>query len=53
MWDLGCVLFDSCKNAVFGQMLVFVNVLGFPGVNWAQIGSKPSFFDMSNFRFNT
>ena len=31
-WDLRLVLFDSCKNVVFGKMLVFVNILGFPGV---------------------
>ena len=52
MWDLGLVLFDSCKNVVFGKMLVFVKTLGFPGVNWPQNGPKPLFLDMSNFRFN-
>ena len=53
MWYLRLVLFDSCKNVVFGKFSVFGNILGFPGVKWAQNGPKPSFLDMSRFHFNT
>ena len=43
------MLFDSYKNVVFGKMLVFGNIFGFPGMNLAQNGPKPSFLDMSHF----
>ena len=36
MWDLGLVLFDSHKDVLSGKLLFFGNILGFPGVNWAQ-----------------
>ena len=51
MLHLELVLFDSCKNVVFGKMLVFGNIFSFPGVNLAQNGPKPSFWDMSGFCF--
>ena len=34
--DLGLGLIDSHKDAVPWKILVFGNILGFPGVNWAQ-----------------
>ena len=34
------VLFDSHKDVVSGKFLGFGNVLGFPGVNWAQKWTK-------------
>ena len=52
MWDLGLVLFDSCKNVVLEKMSFFGNVLGFLEVNCVQNGPKPSFFDMSHFCLN-
>ena len=36
IWDLVLVLFDIHKYVVSGTILVFSNILGFPGVNWAQ-----------------
>ena len=53
MSGLEPVLFDCCKNLVFGKMLVFGNIFGFPGVNWAQNEPKPSFLDMYHFCFST
>ena len=32
--------FDSSKDAVFGKMLVFGIILGFPGLNWDQNWTK-------------
>ena len=40
MWDLGLVLFDSPKVAVFGKILVFGIIFDFPGVNWAPKWAK-------------
>ena len=40
MWDLGLVLCDIPKDVVSGKILVFGNILCFPGVNWAQIWTK-------------
>ena len=40
IWDLVLVLFDSHKEVVSGKILVFGNILGFPGVNWAQKWTK-------------
>ena len=34
------MLFDSHKDVVSGKILVFGNILGFPGVNWAQKWTK-------------
>ena len=31
MWEPGLVLFDSDKDVVSGENLVFGNILGFPG----------------------
>ena len=36
MWDLGIMSSDSPKDVVSGKIKVFVNILCFPGVNWAQ-----------------
>ena len=40
MWDLGLVSSDSPKDVVSGKIKVFVNILSFPGVNWAQKWTK-------------
>ena len=40
IWDLGLVLFDSHKDLVSRKILVFGNILGFLGVNWAQKWTK-------------
>ena len=40
MWDLGLVSLDSPKNVVSGKILIFGNILFFPGVNWAQKWTK-------------
>ena len=40
IWDLGLLLFDSPKDAVFGKIFVFCNILHFPGVYWAQKWTK-------------
>ena len=40
IWDLVLVLFDIHKDVVSGKILVFSNILGFPGVNWAQKWTK-------------
>ena len=37
---LKLMLFDSPKDLVFGKILVFGNILRFPGVNWAQKWTK-------------
>ena len=34
-WDLGLTVFDISKDAVFGEILVFSNIFGFPAVNKA------------------
>ena len=52
MWNLGLVLFDSHKHAVSGTFLFFGNILGFPGVNWAQNGLKASTLGTSRFHLN-
>ena len=33
--------FDSNKDLVSGKIVVFGNILGFPGVNWAKKMTKP------------
>ena len=38
-------LFDSPKNAVFAEILVFGSILGFPGVNFAQRWTKTVNFE--------
>ena len=53
IWDLGLVLFDSHKDVVSGKILVFVNILGFLGVNWAQKWPKSSTLGTSRFHLNT
>ena len=40
IWDLGLVSSDSRKVVVSGKNLVFVKIISFPGVNWAQKWSK-------------
>ena len=40
MWDLGLVSSDSPKDAVFGKIKVFGNIVASPGVNWAQRWTK-------------
>ena len=40
IWDLVLVLFDSHKDVVSGKILLFGNILGFQGVNWAQQWTK-------------
>ena len=35
IWDLVLVLFNSHKDVVSREILVFGNILGFPGINWA------------------
>ena len=40
IWDLGLVLFYGHKDAVSGKILVFDNISGFLGVNWAQKWTK-------------
>ena len=40
IWDLELVSFDSPKAIVSIKILVFGNILCFPGVNWAQIWTK-------------
>ena len=40
IWDLGLVLCDSPKDVVSREILIFGNILCFPGVNWAQIWTK-------------
>ena len=40
IWDLVLVLFNSHKDVVSGKILVFGNILGFPGINWAQKWTK-------------
>ena len=40
IWDLVLVLFNTLKDAVSGKILVFDNILGFPGINWVQKWTK-------------
>ena len=40
IWDLVLVLFNSHKDVVLGKILVFGNILGFPGKDWAQKWTK-------------
>ena len=40
IWDLVLVLFNSHKDVVSGKILVFGNILGFPGINWTQKWTK-------------
>ena len=44
MWDLGIMSSDSPKDVVSGKIKVFVNILCFPGVNWAQKWTKTQNF---------
>ena len=41
IWDLVLVSFDSNKDLVSGKIVVFGNILGFLGVNWAKKMTKP------------
>ena len=41
IWDLRLALIENHKDVVSGKMLVFGNILSFPGVNWAQKWTKP------------
>ena len=34
------MLFNTLKDAVSGKILVFDNILGFPGINWVQKWTK-------------
>ena len=52
MWDLGLVSSDSSKDAVFIKILVFDNILCFPGVNWAQRWTKTVNFGFVPFTLN-
>ena len=49
MWDLGLVLCDIPKDLVSGKILVFGNILCFPGVNWAQKWTKTVNFGYVSF----
>ena len=40
IWYLVLVLFNSHKDVVSGKFLAFSNILGFRGINWAQIWTK-------------
>ena len=40
IWDLVLVLFNSHKDITSGKILAFGNILGFPGINWAQKWTK-------------
>ena len=44
IWDLELVSFDSPKAIVSIKILVFGNILCFPGVNWAQRWTKTQNF---------
>ena len=44
MWHLGLVSSDSPKDAVFGKIKAFGNILYFPWVNWAQKSTKTQNF---------
>ena len=50
MWDLGPVLFDNHKDAVFRKNLVYGNILVFWGENWAQKWTKTINFGYVSFR---
>ena len=39
-WDLVLTLFDIPKDAVFGEILDFSNIFGFPATNWAPNRTK-------------
>ena len=52
MWDLGLVSSDSSKDVVFKKILVFDNILCFPGVNWAQRWTKTVNFGFVPFTLN-
>ena len=49
IWDLGLVLLDDHKNLVSWKILVFGNILGFLGVNWAQKWTKTVNFGYVSF----
>ena len=53
MWDFVFVSLDSSKDVVSGKILVFGNILCFPGVNWAQIWTKTVNFGTSRFPLKT
>ena len=40
IWDPVLVLFNNYKDVVSGKILVFGNILGFPGINWAPKSTK-------------
>ena len=40
IWDLVLLLFNILKDVVSGNILVFGNILGFPGINWVQKWTK-------------
>ena len=44
MWDLELVSSDSPKDVVSAKIKVFVNILCFRGVNWAQKWTKTQNF---------
>ena len=53
IWDLVLVLFNSHKDVVSGKILVFGNILGFPGIILPKNVPKPSTLGTSRFCLNT
>ena len=51
MWDLGIMSSDRAKDVVSGKIKVFVNILCFSGVNWAQKWTKTQNFGYVPFPF--
>ena len=40
LWYLGLMLFESPRNVLFAEILVFSNFFGFLGIKWAKNGTK-------------
>ena len=40
LWYLGLILFESPRNVLFAEILVFSNFFGFLGIKWAKNGTK-------------
>ena len=53
IWGLGLVSCDYPKDVVSGKILVFDNILCFPGVNWAQKWTKVKSLGTSRLCLNT
>ena len=50
-WDLGLTLFDISEDAVFAEILVLSNTLGFSAVNWPLKWNKTVWIALTHQKF--